>query len=152
MTVPDKTERNRDAVRRFYDVVWNRWDTAAAADVVAADVRFRGSLGSSLVGREGFLNYVEQVRTAFPDFHNQVDDLIVEDDTVVARLTCAGTHRGELFGIPPTGRRITYAAIAILRLDEGRIKDAWVVGDTQELWRALETAPPTTSREPPGRG
>lgn len=133
---------NRDTVRRFYELVWNSWDRGAATDIVAADIRFRGSLGTFADGIAGFLRYVDAVRTAFPDFHNQVDELITAGDTVVARLTCSGTLQGPLFGIDGSGQRVTYAAIAILRLHDDRIQDAWVVGDTQELWRALGAAPP----------
>jgi len=128
---------NSAAIRRFYEELWNRWDLAAADEIVAQDVSFRGSLGDALVGRDAFRNYVARVRAAFPDWHNQIDELIEADDRVVARLTCSGTHRGELFGVAPTGRRVSYAAVAVFRLAGGVIQDAWVVGDTQELWRAL---------------
>jgi predicted ester cyclase len=101
----------------------------------------QGSLGTRVVGIDGFRRYVERVRTAFPDFHNQVDELIADGEKIVARLTCTGTHRGELFGIAPTGRKVTYAANAILGLNDDKIHDAWVVGDTQEVWRALRSIP-----------
>ena len=133
---------NEGVVRRFYDELWNRWDLAVAEEIVAPDVRFRGSLGTTLVGIDAFRDYVEQVRTAFPDWHNEIDELISADDAVVARLTFTGTHRGDLLGIAPTGRRVGYAGVAIFHLDGGRIARAWVVGDTQELWRALGATPP----------
>jgi steroid delta-isomerase-like uncharacterized protein len=131
------TDANRAVIRRFYDELWNRWDLAVAHEIVAPDVRFRGSLGTRLTGIDALLRYVEQVRTAFPDWDNRVDDLIAEGDQVVARMTWSGTHAGTLFGIPPTGRRVTYVGAAIFRLHHGRIQEGWVVGDTQELWRAL---------------
>ena len=145
---------NRDVVRRFYELVWNRWDREAAADIVAADIRFRGSLGTHADGLAGFLRYVDAVRGAFPDFHNQVDELIEAGDTVVARLTCSGTLQGPLFGVAGNGHRITYAAIAILRLQDDRIRDAWVVGDTQELWLlgALPPPPTRSARNTAGSG
>jgi predicted ester cyclase len=136
------SERNKDTILRFYEELWNRWELDVADEIVAPDVRFRGSLGANLVGIDAFKGYVEQVRAAFPDWHNQVDELIAAGETIVARLTCSGTHRGELFGIAPTGRRVTYVTAAIFRLHDGRIEHAWVVGDTQELWRTLGAAPP----------
>lgn len=142
MDARDTEARNRAVVSRFYDVVWNQWNLAAAAEVIADDVRFRGSLGTRVVGIDGFQHYVQQVRASFPDFHNQVDELIADDEKIVARLTCTGTHRGELFGIAPTGRQVTYAAVAVLTLNDGKIQHAWVVGDTQEVWRAIRSVPP----------
>jgi steroid delta-isomerase-like uncharacterized protein len=131
------SDPNESTIRRFFHELWNQWDLAVADEIVAADVRFRGSLGTTLEGREAFKGYVEQVRAAFPDWHNQIDELIEADDSVVARMTWSGTHRGRLFGIPPTGRPVSYVGVAIFHLADGVIEEGWVVGDTQELWRAL---------------
>ena len=135
-----------DLVRRFYEELWNRWDLAIADEILAPDLRFRGTLGTRLVGIEAFRGYVEQVRAAFPDWHNHLEELIDAGETIVARLIFSGTHRGELLGVAATGARVEYAGIAIFRLDGGRIAEAWVVGDTQELWRALGSMPPAGSR------
>ena len=128
---------NEAVVRRFYEELWNEWRLDSALEIVAVDVRFRGSLGSEVVGREPFLGYVEQVRRAFPDWHNRIDEMIVSDNRVVARMTWTGTHQGSLADFPPTGAHVEYCGAALFRLTHGVIEDAWVVGDTQELWRAL---------------
>jgi steroid delta-isomerase-like uncharacterized protein len=134
-------ERNRAVIRRFYDEFWNQWNLDVANEILAPDVRFRGSLGTTLAGVDAFKGYVEQVRTAFPDFQNQVDDLIAEDDKIVTRMTWTGTHSGELFGIAATGRRVTYVGAGIFHLLDAKIQEAWIVGDTQELWRTLGVIP-----------
>jgi steroid delta-isomerase-like uncharacterized protein len=128
---------NEAVIRRFYEEIWNAWSLDVATEIVASDVRFRGSLGSSLIGRGAFLAYVERVRSAFPDWHNRIDEIIASDDRVATRMTWSGTHRGRLGGIDPTGAHVEYGGAAFFRLTEGVIEDAWVVGDTQELWRAL---------------
>jgi predicted ester cyclase len=61
----------------------------------------------------------------------------------VARLTWTATHAGGLPGTPPTGRRWSYVGAGIFHIDRGRITDAWAVGDTQELWRAIGAVPPS---------
>jgi len=129
--------RNEAVIRRFYDRLWNRWELELADEIVAPDVRFRGSLGTELTGVEAFRDYVRDVQAAFPDWHNRIDELIATGDRVVARLTWSGTHRGELLGVAPTGRFVTYVGAAIFRLHDGRIEEGWVVGDTYELWRTL---------------
>jgi predicted ester cyclase len=129
---------NRKIVERFYHELWNAWDLSVADEILAEDVRFRGTLGSTLEGREAFRGYVETVRQAFPDWHNRTDEAIsCAADRVVTRMTWNGTHEGRLMDIEPTGARVQYVGAAIFRLSEGRIVEAWVVGDTQELWRAL---------------
>lgn len=130
-------EAHTAIVRRFYEELWNRWDLAVADEIVAEDIRFRGSLGTTVRGRDQFKAYVESVRAAFPDWRNEVDELFGAGEKVVARLTWTGTHRGELLGVPATGREVRYVGVAIFTVVGGVIEEAWVVGDTQELWRSL---------------
>jgi SnoaL-like polyketide cyclase len=103
--VPDG---NEELVKRFYHELWNRWDLGVAGEILAEDVRFRGTLGSTLEGREAFKGYVETVRRAFPDWRNRIDEAISCGDRVVTRMTWSGTHEGELSGVEPTGARVEY--------------------------------------------
>lgn len=128
---------HRALVHRYYDELWNRWRLELAGELLAPDVRFRGSLAVEVEGVEGFKGYVGLVRSAFPDFHNTVEELVVEDDRVVARLTYRGTHQGPLFDVPPTGRAVSYAGMALFRVTGGRIASGFVVGDTGRLLREI---------------
>ena len=130
-------EHNQALVRRYYEELWNRWDLPLADKLIDAAIAFRGSLGVSVQGREGFKEYMRAVRRAFPDFHNAIEDLIAEGDRVVAWLTYTGTHQGELFGIGATGRRVSYAGVAIFRITEDCIVEGWVLGDVHGLVRQL---------------
>ncbi len=128
---------NEKIVERFYLELWNAWDLSVTDEILAENVRFRGTLGTTLEGREAFKGYVETIRQAFPDWHNRIDETISCGDRVVTRMTWSGTHEGNLRDIEPTGARVEYLGAAIFRLSGTRIVEAWVVGDTQELWRAL---------------
>lgn len=130
-------DTNEKIVERFYQELWNAWDLSVADEILAENVRFRGTLGSTLEGREAFKGYVETVRQAFPDWQNRIEETISCGDRVVTRMTWSGTHDGRLMDVEPTGVRVEYVGAAIFRLSVGRIVEAWVVGDTQELWRAL---------------
>jgi steroid delta-isomerase-like uncharacterized protein len=128
---------SRDLVRRYYEALWNRWDFALADELIAESVVFRGSLGISVQGREGFKEYMRAVHRAFPDFHNRIEELIAENERVAARLTYTGTHQGEVLGIAPTGRQVSYAGMALFRVVDNRIAEGWVLGDVHELVRQL---------------
>ncbi len=125
------------AVRRYYDELWNQWRLDLADELLAPDVRFRGSLAVEVRGIAGFKDYVRLVQAAFPDFQNSVDAMLEAGDDVVARLTYRGTHRGPLFGVAPTGKRFSYPGMAWFRFADGRIAAAWIVGDTGRLLREL---------------
>jgi predicted ester cyclase len=122
-----------DLVLRFYADAWNRWDDSAVDDLLAPDFVFRGSLGDEARGRDGFRSYRDKVRAAFPDFHNEVRELVVEGERAAVRLLCTGRHDGELFGIEPTGRRIAYEAAAFFRASRTDLRAAWVLGDLDGL-------------------
>ena len=136
------TEQNKSLVQRCYEEMWNRWNFALANELLADDISFRGSLGAEMRGREQFCDYILRVQNAFPDFQNRINQMVAEDDCVVARLTYTGTHRGEIFGIPATGKRISYAGAAFYRIANDRIAEGWVLGDVAGLLRQLGTKLP----------
>lgn len=131
------TDANEAVVRRFYEELWNEWRLDVAEEIVSVGLRFRGSLGTTLVGREEFQRYVETIRRVFPDWHNQIDEILAAGGRVVTRMTWSGTHRGTLDNVEATGASVEYCGGAFFRLTGGMIEEAWVVGDTQELRRAL---------------
>ena len=131
------SEENKDIIRRYYAELWNKWDLAVADNLIDPNILFRGSLGLQVQGLDGFKGYVATVRAAFPDFHNSLEDLVAEGDRVVARLTYRGTHRGQIFGAPPTGNPVTYGGIAIFCIANFKITEGWVMGDTWSLFQQV---------------
>ena len=130
------TQANEAVVRRFYDELWNERRQSVAEEIIADAFRFRGSLGTTLTGRDEFKRYVETVFTAFPDWDNRIDEILASDNRVVTRMTWSGTHRGQFRHIEPTGARVRYCR-GLLQVVGRFDREGWIVGDTQELWRAL---------------
>jgi len=128
---------NRTLGLRFYDVMWNTWDESAVPEALASDVDFRGSIGVRARGHAGVVEYMRLIRDAFPDFHNRIDDLVAEDDKVVARLTYTGTHLGPLLEHAATGRKVTYSGAAFFEIANGKIRHVWVLGDALSLMRQI---------------
>jgi steroid delta-isomerase-like uncharacterized protein len=133
----DPLERNKDVIRRFFDEMWNPWNFAKADELLAPEIVFQGTLGNELRGRDAFRTYMRKVRSAFPDFHNSIVEITAEDDRVVARSFYRGTHRGEIFGLAPTGKAISYAGAAFFRIRDGQVIEGWVLGDLLGLLRQL---------------
>jgi steroid delta-isomerase-like uncharacterized protein len=129
-----------ELVRRFYAELWNRWDDAAVDEVLDEEFVFRGSLGDEVRGRDGFRRYRDKIRAAFPDFHNDVVDLVTGADRAAARLRYSGHHRGEVLGLAPTGARAVYEGAAFFTARDGRLRAVWVLGDVDGLRRQLTAA------------
>lgn len=130
----------RELVERFYEQLWNAWDDAGVEDVLSEDFAFRGTLGQQTSGPEGWRGYRDRVRLGAPDFHNAIIDLVATGDRAAARLRYTGTHRGTLLGLPATGRTFTYDGAAFFRCRDGRLSEAWVLGDLEALRRQLDGA------------
>lgn len=134
-------EENRRLIGRYYEELWNEWNFDLAAEIVSHDVRFRGSLGVEVQGLRAFIDYMLNVKRAFPDFSNKIEELIATEESVSARLTYTATHGGEIFGVSATDKRVTYSGVAMFKIKEGKIADGWVLGDVQNLLRQLNADP-----------
>lgn len=130
-------DANRELIERYYSQMWNGWDFALVDELLAPDVKFHGSVGVSVEGREGFREYMRLIRAAFPDFHNTVQEMVVENDRVAARLEYHGTHRGKIFGIEATGRKIAYDGLALFRIAGGKVAEGYVLGNVPQLLEQL---------------
>jgi len=93
-------------------------------------------------GREGVAIVVEALRRAMPDLKYEIDDMVVGQDSVAVRTTLTGTHRGELFGLPPTGQRVNVAQMTFERFREGQIVAHHRLTDELAMLRQLGVLPP----------
>ena len=137
-----RQSRNRLLIERFYLEMWNRFDKSIISEILTEDLRFRGSLGQSKNGYSEFGEYVDFVQRAFPDFSNEIEEIISEGDKAFAKLLYRGTHRGEIFGITPTGRPVRYAGAAVFKFRGDRIAEVWVLGDIYGLISQLQAIDP----------
>jgi SnoaL-like polyketide cyclase len=78
-----------------------------------------------------------EFRAAFPDWHQEIVELVTEGETVVARFRCTGTQRGAWRGLPPTERRMKVDEVYFVRITDGRIRSLWGLEDTWTRMRQL---------------
>lgn len=93
-------------------------------------------------GVEGVKRIIMMERAAFPDLHYQVIREVQEGDIIVQQTTVSGTHEGEIFGVPPTGRRVQWAEIHIARMRGDRCAEHWGCNDMASLWVQIGRAKP----------
>ena len=90
-------------------------------------------------GLAAYIDGVRAVYTAFPDYHWDLQQRVVEGDTVAARLVGRGTHTGPFGNIAPTGRRIRTQELVFYRFADGKIVECW--GDLYPVVRDALTTP-----------
>ena len=136
------TQRNAEIGRRYFEEVWNRGNVAALDALLTPDyINHTPSTPNPPPGPEGLKPIVLAIRHAFPDLHFVIDDVVATSDTVVLRVTMTGTHKGDFFGVAPTGRRVSANQINIERIRDGRIAEHWRVTDELTLMRQLGVVP-----------
>jgi steroid delta-isomerase-like uncharacterized protein len=120
-------ERNKKLVRRIVDEMFNQGRLEVAAEIFAPGFVDRGhqQVADKKDGPEGFAQFVESVRSALPDIDATIQNLVAEGDYVAMWNTATATHRGELFGMPPSGRRIEMKDFHFFRFSGGKIIEHW---------------------------
>jgi steroid delta-isomerase-like uncharacterized protein len=134
-------EESKALVQRFYDEGWNANDLDVYDELVTEDFVDHQALPGLPPGREGFKALNAMFRSAFPDVWVDVDALVAEGDKVAARWTSTGTHQGDLFGIPATGRKVNVSATVVYRVEDGRLAEGWISRDDVGMMRQLGVIP-----------
>ncbi len=134
MSTDRATERaNEQIVRRLYSA-FAALDQDRLDDLLAQDFRAHGLPPGCTPDAEGLKAMMAQQHAGLRECRNEIEDVIAQDDRVAVRYTTRALHTGALFGIPPTGRRVTMTGIEIYRVRYGRVVEMWSEGDMSELF------------------
>ena len=132
------SDLNKNVVRRLFDEVWNKGHQQVADELLAPSyIHHDASTPDAGRGPEGEKKRATLYRSAFPDIRFTVEDLIAEGESVTARWSCHGTHKGELNGIAPTGRQFTISGISVVRFTNGKMIEGYVNWDALGMMQQL---------------
>ena len=138
----------RDTVRltrRWFDEVWNARREAVALELMAPDARGHMESGD-IVGPAAFLDqFYRPFTAAFPDLQVVVEDVLADGDDACVRWPLEAPHRGEAFGLRPTGRHVSRRGITWLRFRNGRIIEGWDAWNQAAVMQTLAEAPAATA-------
>ena len=137
------SETNKTLSRRFFEEVFGKGKLNVLDELIAKDHVNSGpaSLPELPTGSEGTKQLVTVYRNAFPDLHFTIDEQIAEGDKVVTRWTVQGTHKGELAGIPATGKSSTVTGVTVDRIANGKIAETWGIFDQFGMMQQLGVIP-----------
>jgi len=132
-------EQNKALVRQFVEEMQNQHDLTALDRFFSQDlVDYAGfAHPPTLAGaREFFIMFF----AAFPDVHFTIHRQVAEGDKVVTHKTCRATHQGALWGIPATGKSVTFDVIDIFTVANGQLTEHWAVADFLSMMQQLGAA------------
>ena len=139
------SEHNKAIVRRLFEELWNKGNLSLADELFTPNYEHHDASSPDFGrGPESEKKRAALYRTAFPDLQLTIEDIIAEDETVMARWSCRGTHKGDLSGIAPTGKQFNISGVTIARLANGKMAEGWVNWDAQGLMQQLGVAPELT--------
>jgi predicted ester cyclase len=139
------SEQNKATATRFYEEVINRKKLDVIDELCDPEIVDHNALPGQRPGREGLKDSFGQFLTGFPDLRATVHELIAEGEMLVARFTMEGTHTAELMGTAPTGKRVTFRGIDIVRIRNGRAVEVWHEGNDLEILMQLGVQPPSVT-------
>jgi steroid delta-isomerase-like uncharacterized protein len=133
---------NADIARRWFEEVWNQKRTDTVRELIGPD-SVCDSEGGELRGPDAFIEQVHiPMLAAFPDLRMEVVGTTSEGTDVVVRWSARGTHLGDAFGIPPTGKRVAFRGMTWIRYRDGKMLeglDCWNLAALQQALKQAET-------------
>ncbi len=132
------SEEAKEIIRRWNEEGWSGGRYELAHEIISPNMMVHGAGGQAVgMGPDGLIDLIKTWRTAFPDGRMEIDELIVEGDTVAIRNTWYGTQEAEFYGIPPSGKSVAVTSVGIDRVQGGLVTEGWgeldMVGMMQQL-------------------
>jgi steroid delta-isomerase-like uncharacterized protein len=122
------TEAHKAIVQRYIEI-YNTGNLAIADEILSPD--FVDHLHPNRAPGPGPVkDEVSGFRTAFPDAHATIEQMIAEDDSVAFRFVLNGTHQGDFSVFPPTGKRVVLTGMDFVRIVDGKMVELWSSQDT----------------------
>lgn len=141
MTSLSKQEQNKQLVRQFFEAS-DRQDAEMMDQLVSStnySLHFSGMPPMDWnTNKEQFL---VPFNKAFPDLRRNIVDMVAEDDKVAVSINVTGTYKGEFQGIPATGKQVSFTAMDILTIIDGKITEEWATADMMGLMQQIGAIP-----------
>lgn len=132
----ENADYNRELILQYHEV-WNTGQTDKLNDILASDFICHYLTHQEWKGIGGAKTEITNWRKLFPDWHEEIIDVIIEKDKVVTRYNSTGTHSGTYEGIDSTGTEIRIAETSIYRIKDGKLAEQWCFPDDLGLKNQL---------------
>ena len=133
----------QDLVQRWHEEGINQQQPDLAFELCTDDFQFHFAFITPdyPTGAAALKHWAVATFEFFPDFTIVLDDLVSDGDKVAFRATITATHGGEIFGVAPTDKKLTWGAMGIVRVKAGKMAELWWMPDLFTLMDQLELVP-----------
>jgi len=138
------TDAAKAVVRRNTEEVQSKGNFDVFEEVFADDFVDHTPQPNMIPDKAGVRGLYRSLRAAFPDFRAEIHWQAADGELVTTYKTYHGTHQGTFLGVAPTGRKIHFEAVDVMRVRNGKITEHWGVANLFSLMQQLGAWPPTT--------
>jgi steroid delta-isomerase-like uncharacterized protein len=138
------TDAAKAVVRRNTEEVQSKGNFDVFEEVFADDFVDHTPQPNMIPDKAGVRGLYRALRAAFPDFRAEIHWQAADGELVTTYKTYHGTHQGPFLGVAPTGRKIHFEAVDVMRVRNGKITEHWGVANLFSLMQQLGAWPPTT--------
>jgi steroid delta-isomerase-like uncharacterized protein len=134
-------EQNKQVVRQFFEAL-DRQDAERMDQLVSSinySLHFSGM--PPLDWNANNKEFLAPFNKAFPDLRRNIVDMVAEGDKVAVSINVTGTYKGEFQGIPATGKQVSFTAMDILTIIDGKVTEEWATADMMGLMQQIGAIP-----------
>jgi steroid delta-isomerase-like uncharacterized protein len=135
-------EQNKQLIRQYFEA-YDQQDTERIGQLVSRSNYSFHISGMPPMDWNGTKQFYAAAWSAFPDLHHDILDIVAEGDKVAVRYNIIGTHKGELQGIPSTGKKVSFSAMDFITLIDGKVAEEREIADTMGLMQQIGAIPTT---------
>jgi steroid delta-isomerase-like uncharacterized protein len=133
----DRAAANKARQQALVDTLQNKGQLDRIGEFIRPDIADHSAMPGMPGGIEGARMILGAIRQAFPDHDAKIVHMVAEGDMVATYKTFTGTHRGDFFGTPATGRRATIRVMDFVRYQDGKVAEHWNIVDFAGLMQQL---------------
>jgi steroid delta-isomerase-like uncharacterized protein len=131
-------QQNEKIIQRYFEEVWNQGKLDVLDEILDPTyMNHSPGMPNPAPGPAGLKPIIAGLRKAFPDLHFTIENMLVTEQQVAVHCTMRGTHEGDLFGLPATGKKIVVNQMQIERIKNSKIIEHWRQSDDFGMMRQL---------------
>jgi predicted ester cyclase len=134
------TAKNKATIRRFIEEVFNKGNIVVVDEIIASN--YVNHSFKEQKGQDGLKQFVTQLRTAFPDLHVTIEDIVAESDMLAYRIIFRGTFKGEWGGMTLTGKQLTIPEAYFVRFEGDKVVEESHITNMLTFYQQLGVSPP----------
>ena len=134
------SEENKQLLRRWFEEVWNNGRADAIEEMFDENGIAHGlsdDPSKPIRGPKDYRPFYDVFRQAFPNLRIVIEDMVAEGDKVAARCSVRGKHEGDFMGRAATQSPVEFTGITIVRIDNGKIVEAWNNFDFMTMYKQV---------------